>query len=277
MAQSISETFQKLSAGNLHFVESIPLYTEKFETHHPQGIKVYGNRFYLTSVEGNLLFGHGYLTEFYWQNGHAAAIRQLRFDERDSGLPLDHAGGFDGDHESLYIPLSAYRPIGPGHLLKVNLADFTYETLGKMYDHLGAAALDTDGKTFRLFTWGARGVYTSGADLNVKIKIKGHAWQYQDCKSVGPLDVICSAKKGLIWPKGELHLLHFNDHLEASPYTIIHRIEVPHLQPDGSKGGRRPLTYNAMDVQKTETGLRFFFVPHDQENSHLIIMDAVLP
>jgi hypothetical protein len=272
---SIAETFLKLSPSQFHFVKSLPLYRPAFQTYHPQGVKVFANSLYLTSVEGNST-GHGYLTQYQLDESSAVPIKQVRFDAVEWGHVLNHAGGMDGDEHTLYIPLAAYRPWGPARILKMNLADLSYTNLGVIGDHVGAIAYDPSRQLFRLFSWGSRGVYSTRMEPIRKTKIKSSSWEYQDCKTVALNEAICSAKKGLLFPVGELHLIRFNPNEGPAAFTILHRIRMPKLNPNGTYGGRRPVTYNAMDVQETAAGLRFYFVPHDQQQSSLLILDAKL-
>jgi|GEM_PF-3030637 len=270
----IAARFQALSAKDLHFVKSIPLGIGPFPTYHPQGAKILNHKLYLTSVRA----GHsGYLTEYALSEDEALPLRQVRFENSEQQQiltpNLEHAGGLDGNEQGLYIPLAAYRSRGPAKILKVDPFTLDVSVVGAINDHIGALIRDAASNRFWFWNWSANDVYSVDESMTISDRQPNPSrWQYQDCKSVAPLEALCSAKKGLLWPKGEIQLIRFNGKDQAS-FTVLHRVSVPHLQPDGRPGGRRPLTYNAMDVEATEHGLRFYFVPHDGVQSHLIVLE----
>jgi len=271
----VAARFQALSSNDLHFVKSIPLGLGPFHTYHPQGLKILNHTLYLTSVESG---GSGYLTEYALSKDAALPLRQVRFENPEPRQLLapnfNHAGGLDGNENGLYLPLAVYRPLGPAKILKVDPSTLETSVVGAVNDHVGALILNADSNRLWLWNWSAKDAYSADAALDISDRARNPShWQYQDCKSVGPLEAICSAKKGLLWPKGEIQLIRFSGEDQAS-FTVLHRVAVPHLRPDGRRGGRRPLTYNAMDVELTEHGLRFYFVPHDGPESHLIVLES---
>lgn len=276
-------------------VSFVPLYDARFPTYHPQGIKLLGSILYLTTVQGQITgFGHliRYLLDSVSQPKTARALGEVKFAPGADGR-LIHAGGLDGDAEHLYVPLAGYRPEGPAEIVEVNVKSMAYRAIAWLNDHVGTLAYDKDERAFHLFDW-STGLYQvpfAGLDfrhllpLHVAKKEQATDWEYQDCKSVGQGYAVCSAKRGMLWPTGEIHLVHFGTDASGRPaIEVIHRIPVPNLKADGSPGGDRPLTYNAMDFQLLHfasdpalvTGVRFFFVPYDDQDSRLMVFDALV-
>jgi Family of unknown function (DUF6454) len=302
-ANPVVEAFRRLRAfvpGELnsqwHPVASIPLYHPRFPTFHPQGIKLIGRKLYLSTVQGHSSgFGHllQYVLDSALHPAVASPVRRTTFSP-GPGQNLNHAGGLDGDEHRLYIPLAAYRPEGPTRILQVDLRNHQVRSIARVNDHIGTLIFDPEERRLHLFDWSV-GLYTvpfqdldfqAEADVRRTKSLQDPDWEYQDCKNIGDAFAICSAKGSGFFPEGEIHLVRFpktNTGYRSGVLEVVHRVPVPNLHNDGQEGGFRPLTYNAMDFQLLSeagnpehiTGMRFFFVPHDDEDSRLMIYDAI--
>jgi hypothetical protein len=284
-------------ASTWRAVSFIPLFHKLFPTFHPQGIKMIGKNLYLSTVQGHDTgFGHliKYLLDSSQRPRVARAIDRITFSPGPEHR-LNHAGGVDGDEDRLFLPLAGYRREGPAKIMQVNLRTFQPHSIARVRDHVGTLVYGKDERQFELFDWGA-GLYSVPfADLNFRSEGNIEAakaeqdpeWEYQDCKGVGDGYAICSAKSSGFLPEGEIHLLRFVKKIlpgkkAGSSIQVVHRVPVPNMQSDGRPGGMRPLTYNAMDfslVYSAEnpefvTGMRFYFVPHDDEDSRLMTFEA---
>ena len=272
-------------------ISFVKLFQKAFPTFHPQGIKVIGNIAYLSTVEGTEKgFGHliRYKMDSIAQPKRARPIDQIVFPPGINGT-LIHAGGIDGDRKHIYVPLAGYNKDGPTQIMEVDTKTSAYQSIAWVDDHVGSLAFDKSSGFFHLFDW-STGVYSvpfstlsfKHQETVAESKYElDSGWEYQDCKAVGDRYSICSAKSGNVLVEGEIHLIKFS--LGHSPsLEVVHRVKVPHIQGNGKSGGRRPLTYNAMDMSlvydhngdRLPSGMRFYFVPHDDEETHLMVYEA---
>ena len=266
---------------SLHFVTSIPLANPLYETFHPQGVKVVGKDVYLSTVEG-ISTGFGHVLHYTLDSSDtpttADVVGRVTFDPGPDRR-LIHAGGIDQDGESLLVPLANYTRAGPAKLMRLDLKNFgVVSEVVNVPDHIGAVVRFT-GST-KMFNWDARDIYTfdDGASVATKV-LSGSGWHYQDCKHVDDENALCSSLNGLFDIDGEVQLIHLSD--RSGKISIAHSIPVARVLSDGTPGGFRPLTYNAMDfapiysgVDGRLLGVRFYFVPHDGQDTHLMIYDA---
>lgn len=265
----------------LHFVTSIPLANPLYETYHPQGVKVIGKDVYLSTVEG-VSTGFGHVLHYTLDSSDtpttAEAVGRVTFDPGPEHR-LIHAGGVDEDGGSLLVPLAVYNRAGPAKLMRLDLKNFGVVTeVLDISDHIGAVVRFT-GST-KMFNWDARDIYSfdDGALVPAKV-LGGSGWRYQDCKHVDDEYALCSALNGIFIIDGEVQLVHLSE--RAGKVSIAHSIPVARVFSDGTLGGFRALTYNAMDftpiyssVDNRLLGVRFYFVPHDGQDTHLMIYDA---
>lgn len=271
------------SASKLKFVKSVDLTNQLYPTYHPQGVKIVGQDLYLSTVQGKST-GFGYLINYKLDApsvpNTASPFQRLTFNPGEDKKMI-HAGGIDLDGANLLIPIAYYTSKGPGQLLQVNLKNFNqYKVLAKIEDHIGTVISDSD--AYRLMNWDTKKIYnldrTSGMQ---KSTLDGSGWNYQDCKKVVSGYALCSALKGKLIRDGEIHLISFSPDQE-NKIQIVHRIKVDSVNPDGTSGRGRLLTYNAMDFapiyasgSKQITGIRFYFVPHDDDETRLLIYDSL--
>ncbi len=268
--------------SGLQYVNSVPLANKTYPTYHPQGVKVLGGDVYLTTVQGTST-GFGHLIKFHLDSSAvprvAIPISRLTFDPGPKKRMI-HPGGVDMEGDKLLVPLAEYDRNGPGVVLQVDLKNFgAYTAIHKINDHIGAIV--NDGNAIYVANWDTKKAYAfDAANAGPVASSKGTGWQYQDCKQVVPFYALCSALQGKIFRNGEIHLVRFSD-VDPFGMTVVRRIKVDRYYSDGSLGGSRPLTNNAMDFSlitngKTVTGIRFYFVPHDDDETQLMIFDAVL-
>lgn len=269
--------------SKLQFVASVPLANKTYPTYHPQGVKVLGSEVYLSTVQGTST-GFGHVIKFQLDSAVAPKlaipVSRVTFDPGPKKKMI-HPGGIDLDGEDLLVPLAEYDSSGPGAIMRVDLSNFgAYSTVHRIKDHIGAVVKDSD--SIYVMNWDAKKTYAfDGISAKPVASSKGTGWNYQDCKRVVQGYALCSALKGKVFRNGEIHLLYFS---QKAPFglTLVHRIKVDKYNSDGSLGGARPLTNNAMDFDLltdaksgSTTGIRFYFVPHDDEKTQLMIFDAI--
>lgn len=278
--QTVNE-ISKIS--KLKYVKSVVLANAVFPTYHPQGVKVLGSQVYLSTVEGRST-GLGHVIKFELDSAtapkRASPAAQLTFDPGPKRQFI-HAGGVDVDGGALLVPLAEYQSGGLSTVMSLDLNKFgSFSALAKINDHVGAIVRDD--KSLYLMNWDSKEIYNFDVATNLpRSKFVGTGWQYQDCKRVAKSYALCSALNGHLFPDGAIHLLRFSES-GPSNVQIVHQIKVDNFYADGSPGGLRPLTYNAMDFAPiydsknvAVIGIRFYFVPHDSGESQLMIFDSV--
>lgn len=268
--------------SQLKFVRSVSLVNKKFPTYHPQGVKLIGTNLYLSTVQGRSS-GYGHLIQYsldHELNPKIATPKQRITFDSGPEKKMNHSGGIDLHSGSLIVPLAHYTSKGPGQLLQVDLAQFSgYSILGTISDHVGTVVADKG--LFRFMNWDAKKIYNIDSVTKMQNSVlNGTGWNYQDCKSIAENYALCSGLKGKISRTGEIHLVFFVPDTK-NKIQILHAIKVDKYKGDGSLGGSRPLTNNAMDfvfLKDAKTGqisgLRFYFVPHDDKETHLLIFDS---
>lgn len=176
--------------------------------------------------------------------------------------------------------MAAYNSKGPATILRLDLNHFgAFKEILKVNDHVGAVL--SDANLIFLMNWDSKRIYQY--DQSKKLATSstaGTGWQYQDCKHVARGYAICSALKGHFFSDGAIQLLHFSS---TTPFAIkiVHEVKIDNFYNDGSRGGRRLLTTNAVDfapildaASKRIIGIRFYFVVHDDDESTLMIFDS---
>ena len=119
----------------------IPL-TADPRIHHPQGLKVIGDYFYLSTVDK--VKKRGLLLKYRFNIEAKTAVLEdtLVLSAHPLVQKLFHCGGMEWDGEHLLIPMSEYRAYSKSRLLKVDPMKFEVVGISPLYpDHFGAVAL----------------------------------------------------------------------------------------------------------------------------------------
>ena len=249
------------------FVNRIPL---NFKTYHPQGLVKMGKRYFLSTVHipknesGELNrcgIGRGYLVEFD-KNGEKKNEIEL------CDAYVYHSGGIDTDGRVIYVPVSEYRKESTCHIYKFNLETFGIE--GEVFrfpDHIGAIAVDTETNRIYGMSWAGRKIYVWDYKWNL-LYVNSNPVEnvhYQDVKHLGGDILICA---GFSWHQVGCEKIGVGgmDMIDANTCLPTHRIMVTTKTHTG-----RLLVKNAFYWEIEFPDLYLYFVPDDDENSHLEI------
>ena len=240
-----------------------------FRTYHPQGMSLYGERFFLSSVEvtdraQGQGIGHLFEVDFEGQ-----LRRQIRLGEG----PAYHPGGIDYDGRWLWVPVAEYRPDSRSLVYRVDPETLAVKRVFEFRDHLGALVCDRQNRRLVGVSWGSRKFYRwemlpeedgprepgePATSLN-----GSHYVDYQDGQHLagtswalfGGLSRL-SARDSSGFTLGGLELVDLGE------LRAVHQLPIP-LQ---TKRGQS-LLQNAMAVQLAPTGLRCYFLPEDEEST----------
>src|SRR5262245_45432887 len=115
----------------------------RFMTFHHQGMVKIGDTFYVSSVEvRNRDSGDG--------TGHLFRIDyrgQLLADLKLGEGPIYHPGGIDYDGQSIWVPVSEYRPDSRSIVFRVDPKTMKVNEVLRFADHIGAIVHNTDDDT----------------------------------------------------------------------------------------------------------------------------------
>lgn len=267
----IAKRFQGLNVGTAwRRVGEIEM---KFDTYHPQGMAVIGDRMYISSVEViNRGEGRG-VGHLFEANMQGELLRHIELGEG----AMYHPGGMDFDGERLWISVSEYRPDSRSVVYSVDPETMNVRRIFEFGDHLGGILLDAKSNMLIANSWGSRRFY------RWELKSTDEGWKpldparpltranpshyvdYQDGQWLpGTHLMLCSGLKGYRVPErrdgsfalGGMALI------DTRTFDIVHEVPVPLWV-----GGRRPMTQNATYVEATEEGLRFYFMPEDNRST----------
>ena len=260
---------------------TIPL---KFRAHHPQGLVRIGAHFYLSSVQVSVPTrrfasetggydrdtgsGTGHLFKI---DEHGALVTDLKLGEGS----VYHPGGIDSDGRHVWVPVAEYRPNGRSIVYRVEPDAMTATEMFRWNDHIGAVAYAGDSGTLHGVSWGSRRLYrwpVAGdgrrppADVPADSRRSAnpsHYVDYQDCKYAGRQRMVCTgvaelraAADGPVFRLGGLELLDLADQ------RPLHQVPILLWTSRGLD-----LTHNATFFEATETGLRGYFAPEDDQTT----------
>ena len=166
-----------------------------FDTHHPQGMTIIGDKLYLSSVktinkrEGK---GHGYLFELD-MNG-----KLLRSLELGDG-PAYHPSGIDFDGKYIWVAVAEYRPDSSTVIYRVDPDSFDAQEMFRFNDHIGGIVSVPSRKELIGVSWGSRRIYrwalnkkghVQNPDSPEKVMNPNHFIDYQDGQWVRGTDFL---------------------------------------------------------------------------------------
>jgi glycerophosphoryl diester phosphodiesterase len=137
------------SGATLESFELLRVVPLKGDTYHVQGVDRVGDRVYVTSVERAAR--KGYLFEFSYPGGDL--LRSVEVQEGDRY----HPGGLSIRGDSIWIPVSEYRPKSSTVIQRRNLKTFAIESKFVVEDSIGCLAAGAD--VLAGGNWDSREIY----------------------------------------------------------------------------------------------------------------------
>jgi Family of unknown function (DUF6454) len=287
-SELVAERVQKLTrAVRWRPVATIPI---NFKTHHPQGMVKIGDTFFVSSVEITVP-----PTRFpepkdgYDRDTGQGAGHLFKIDAKGNLLgsvklgegAMYHPGGIDYDGRHIWVPVAEYRPNSRAIIYRVDPQAMTATEVFRFGDHIGGIVHNTDDKTLHGVSWGSRRFYkwTLGGDGKVtnadtppetlRVPNRAHYIDYQDCHYLGGRRMLCSGLNnyrlvadGPVFPLGGLEIV------DLRTDQAVYQVPVELWSPSG-----KPMTQNPFWVEVTESGLRAYFMP-DDDNSTLFVYET---
>ena len=286
----VAERVQKLTrAVRWRPVATIPI---NFKTHHPQGMVKIGDTFFVSSVEITVPPNRfpepkdGYDRDTGQGAGHLFKIDakgNLLGSMKLGEGAMYHPGGIDYDGRHIWVPVAEYRPNSRAVIYRVDPQAMTATEVFRFGDHIGGIVHNTDDKTLHGVSWGSRRFYkwTLGGDGKVtnadtppetlRVPNRAHYIDYQDCHYLGGRRMLCSGLNnyrlvadGPVFPLGGLEIV------DLRTDQAVYQVPVELWAPSG-----KPMTQNPFWVEATESGLRAYFMP-DDDNSTLFVYETAV-
>jgi hypothetical protein len=289
-SELVAERVQKLTrAVRWRPVATIPI---NFKTHHPQGMVKIGDTFFVSSVEITVPTKRfpepkdGYDRDTGQGAGHLFKIDakgNLLGSVKLGEGAMYHPGGMDYDGRHIWVAVAEYRPNSRAIIYRVDPQAMTATEVFRFGDHIGGIVHNTDDKTLHGVSWGSRRFYkwTLGGDGKVtnadtppdtlRVPNRAHYIDYQDCHYLGGRRMLCSGLNnyrlvadGPVFPLGGLEIV------DLRTDQAVYQVPVELWSPSG-----KPMTQNPFWVEATESGLRAYFMP-DDDNSTLFVYETAV-
>jgi Family of unknown function (DUF6454) len=289
-SELVAERVQKLTrAVRWRPVATIPI---NFKTHHPQGMVKIGDTFFVSSVEITVPTKRfpepkdGYDRDTGQGVGHLFKIDakgNLLGSVKVGEGAMYHPGGIDYDGHHIWVAVAEYRPNSRAIIYRVDPQAMTATEVFRFGDHIGGIVHNTDDKTLHGVSWGSRHFYkwTLGGDGKVtnadtppdtlRVPNRAHYIDYQDCHYLGGRRMLCSGLNnyrlvadGPVFPLGGWEIV------DLRTDQAVYQVPVELWSPSG-----KPMTQNPFWVEATESGLRAYFMP-DDDNSTLFVYETAV-
>jgi Family of unknown function (DUF6454) len=289
-SELVAERVQKLTrAARWRPVATIPI---NFKTHHPQGMVKIGDTFFVSSVEITVPTNRfpepkdGYDRDTGQGAGHLFKIDakgNLLGSMKVGEGAMYHPGGIDYDGRQIWVSVSEYRPNSRAIIYRVDPQAMTATEVFRFGDHIGGIVHNTDDKTLHGVSWGSRRFYkwTLGGDGKVtnadtppdtlRVPNRAHYIDYQDCHYLGGRRMLCSGLNnyrlvadGPVFPLGGWEIV------DLRTDQAVYQVPVELWAPSG-----KPMTQNPFWVEATDSGLRAYFMP-DDDNSTLFVYETAV-
>jgi hypothetical protein len=263
-----------------------------FRTFHPQGLVKIGEILFVSSVEVRVPPARlaapagGFDRDTGEGVGHLFKVSmtgELLGEVVLGAGPVYHPGGIDYDGESIWVPVSEYRPDSHAIVYRVEPGTMRATEILRVDDHVGAIVHDTDDNSLHGVSWGSRRSYRWPLDALGRATGAGttplpaaslnpsHYIDYQDCAYAGHHRMLCTG------------LAEFRSSPGAPPFRLggmdlvnlvdgrpIHQVPVPLWTSRGLD-----MTHNPVWIEPTAAGLRAYFLPED-ETSTLYVYDVAV-
>jgi hypothetical protein len=278
-SSAVAERVIRLTRGSSwKLTSAVPV---AFRTHHPQGMVTIGTALFVSSVESTVptrRLPHpegGYDRTAGEGVGHLFQVdlggRLLRSIRLGEGA-VYHPGGLDFDGTHIWVPVAEYRPDSRSIVYRVDPATMAATEVFRFADHLGAVVHDTERRMLHAVSWGSRRIYGWRLDQSGKVLDPGtprralnpsHYVDYQDCQFAGAGRMLCTGLAELRDETSGRHValggLELIDLAEARP---VHQVPLPLWTRTGL-----PMTRNPSWLEPTDSGLRAYFLPEDDEST----------
>ena len=269
--EEIAGRFQKLTRDTRFELQRIiPL---NFDTYHPQGMTLIGDRIFLSSVQvinraKGVGIGHLFVVDF-----EGTLIKSIALGD---GAAY-HPGGIDFDGNYLWVSVAEYRPNSNSIVYRIDPETLEAEEIFRFNDHLGAILYNRKDDTLMGVNWGSRRYYrwqlnsvgmpenpkqpTSFRNVNHMIDFQDGQWLWGTSMAIfsGVNSIRTAAKGGRSIKVGGLELVDLN--------TCRPLYQIPVGLRSDSGGS---LTQNPFYVKSTGEGLRFYFIPEDNDSKMYI-------
>jgi hypothetical protein len=284
---SIAEHFTKLTRETeWRRTGAVPV---KFRTYHPQGMTRVGDSFFVSSVETivepeeyeeprdgydrSAGEGVGHLFEF--------GMDGELFNQTELGEgTIYHPGGIDYDGEHIWVPVAEYRPDSRSIVYRVDPNTLKATEVFRFPDHIGGVLRNTEENALHGVSWGSRRLYRWTLDDSLEAKDadrppeelstpnRQHYIDYQDCQYLGSGMALCSGVVVYETPKDPEFYFGGIDLVDLRNNSPAYQIPVTLWTEDGLV-----MTLNPFFVEERDGGLRFYFMPED-DDSRLFIYDV---
>jgi hypothetical protein len=188
-----------------------------------------------------------------------------------------HPGGIDYDGTRLWVPVAEYRPDSTSAVYVVDPRRMRSRVLFRFPDHLGAIVHDADHGTLIAMSWGSRKFYQwqtqlSGEEIEVSDPEKAtmtlnpaHYVDFQDAQWIpGTSRMLCGGLKRypLPAPQSGQFALSGLELFDTGFLSPVVQAAVPLWDAAG-----RPMLQNPFHVELSQSGLRVYFMPADNEST----------
>lgn len=261
-------------------LDRIPL---RFDTHHPQGFALVGDKIFLSTVE--IIEPperypepvHGYDRSPGRGVGHVLVLDrsgELLEDITIGEGTVYHPGGIDFDGTSVWVPVAEYRPDSKAIVYRLDPDTYQVTEEFRVDDHVGGVVRDQVTGEVHGVSWGSRTMYTwtpNGRQLAEQPN-NDHFLDYQDCAYVGWRKQLCSGVTGLPTSDGGSYELGGLVLRELRDGRIVHQLPIPLFSSAGHVLTRNPVALEVVDGR-----LRMLAAPDDGEEpagTELYILEA---
>ena len=242
-----------------------------FRIFHPQGMAIIGDRLYLSSVEVvDRAAGVG-VAHLFEADLSGRLLRETRLDTGN----LYHPSGMSFDGRNLWLAVAEYRPESRSLIMRITPSTMEAEPVFGFDEHFGAVLGDRSTRSLVALNWGSRryyrwpasiknGVLTpSPASAPVMVANGSHYIDYQDCQVMlgtgfalfSGVSTFSGGTDSTTVTLGGIELVNLHQ------LVAQHQIPVPLRTASGT-----PMTQSAFHVGLAGEGLRFYFLPEDDES-----------
>lgn len=249
-------------------VEKLPL---DFETYHPQGMAVVGERIYLSSVEiieptvkyeepvdgmdrtAGVGKGHVFVL-----TREGELVKDIELGEGD----VYHPGGVDFDGEKLWVPVAEYRPDSASIVYTIDPETLEVTDEFRHADHVGGVVRDQQTGQIHGVSWGSRDFFAWNQHGKLKDESQNpsHFIDYQDCDYSGGRTQLCYGITNLSNDAGQSFELGGIALTDLRTHEIVHEVPVPMVSTAG-----HTITRNPAALEADGDVLRLFAAPDDGE------------
>ena len=240
-----------------------------FNTHHPQGMTIIGDKIYLSSVEvinrqeGK---GRGYLFEL---NMKGELLRTLEIGEG----PAYHPSGLDFDGTHIWVSVAEYHPNSSSIIYRVDPKTMSATEVFRFDDHIGGIVSVPTRNELIGVNWGSRRIYRwklneEGEPIDAKNPARfingNHFIDYQDGQWIRGTNYVLFGgvkrygpenRRGRKLSVGGMALM------ELDSMQIIWTTPIPYYSQKG-----RVMNQNPFYVRGTPEGVWLYFIPDDNES-----------